>query len=165
LGHIRKSSHKLNNDLINATMKQEEIKRINRKINVFDLSSVAKHRKPIKRPKMNRSDDIYSCGGKNSSVPNKNQPMTYTKKQRNEIYRRALGMFVRMKKERVGMCWLLQEVILTDGLFVSYSELKDILPEFGLFKREYDGMYWWELNKEGYKERLTALLFMIAMTE
>jgi hypothetical protein len=90
--------------------------------------------------------------------------MTYTKRQRHEIYKRALKVSARMKKEGVGMCWLLQETVLADGWFSGYSQLMVILPEFGLFKPEC-GMYWWELNEEGYKERLTALLFMIEMTE
>lgn len=43
------------------------------KINVFDLGSVAKiTRQPQTKSKINRSGDIFSCGGPNSSVKKPN---------------------------------------------------------------------------------------------
>ena len=41
------------------------------KVNVFDLSSVAKQRRENEskpKPTIKRSKDVYSCGGPNSSV-------------------------------------------------------------------------------------------------
>ena len=39
----------------------------NSRINPFDLNQVAKHLKPLKKPQINRSCDINSCGGPNTA--------------------------------------------------------------------------------------------------
>jgi hypothetical protein len=93
--------------------------------------------------------------------------MTYTKKQRNEIYRKARSISYIMKGRGAGMCWLLQQVIFKkEGEVVGYTQLRHILPEFEIFAPGGGGwFYWWGKDKEGYNERLTALFFCIAMTE
>jgi hypothetical protein len=89
------------------------------------------------------------------------QSMTYTKKQRNEIYRKALEFLCdRFSESFAGICWCIIESC--DGC---PGDVLDEFPEFGLFKPDLneDGIFWWREND--FASRETALLFMIAMTD
>ncbi len=92
----------------------------------------------------------------------------YNKQQRNEFYINAYNRFC--EQPFCGICFALYESN-NELTKYSYSRKDDeygfseILPEFALFdpKQKEEG-YWFE----GYNadnERLTALAFMIAMTE
>jgi hypothetical protein len=86
--------------------------------------------------------------------------MTYTKKQRNEIYRKALNV-LRSYGRLAGLCYSLREVSRE-----RYDKQREKFQEFALFKPETnEGWvgYWW--HSRDFDSRETALLFMIAMTE
>jgi hypothetical protein len=87
--------------------------------------------------------------------------MTYAKKQRNEIYRKALRMFYHYKRKGslAFLCDCIGEI--AGGYFRKdeFEELIMFCPQYGVFG-------WWEYDPcFDYDSRETALLFMIAMTD
>lgn len=86
--------------------------------------------------------------------------MSYTKKQRNEIYRKALKHLPNVFNNGSGIC---HSIRLGGGDNNAYFEdtRREYLPEFALF--EPDGPYWsWFDNLQ---ERQIVLDFCILMTE
>lgn len=107
--------------------------------------------------------------------------MKYTKKQRNEIYRKALDRFYELKNDVVRYDWwewcLCILLARSTGKYNSYKDewnyfkservIADF-PELGLFA-QYEGRelvyYWWDKHPFDYDSRENALLFMIEMTK
>jgi hypothetical protein len=93
--------------------------------------------------------------------------MTYTKKQRNEIYRKALKWFYKYKKEGsyAFLCDCIYDAILKEDDEVTYVDI-EVFEELILFRPGKDVFGWWGYGEVfDYNSRETALLFMIAMTE
>jgi len=86
--------------------------------------------------------------------------MKFTTRQRNKIYRKAYIMIYNNDKEYVCHCF--KDLLNNDSL-MSNDFYKNLFPEFGLFDPKSNGCAWWYYNEN--HQRLTALAFMIAMTE
>jgi ABC-type branched-subunit amino acid transport system ATPase component len=98
--------------------------------------------------------------------------MTYTKKQRNEIYRKALGLFFIQKERRnhYGICVIVNVAAgFTRQYHINDKQIKRVhqaFPELMEFANEdnLEGL-WWGILPWDFDSRENALLFMIAMTE
>lgn len=98
--------------------------------------------------------------------------MKYDTKQRNEIYKKAYLYGAKSKfieiaseyKNHVGMCFTICRAAKIEIGWNSYKTLLEDFIELWLFEDE-NNIYWFSHDKEGKNERLTALAFMIAMTE
>lgn len=87
--------------------------------------------------------------------------MKYTKKQRNEIYKKGLDNFELFNTS--GLCHV---VIKASGLPLTSSEIKPYFPELFMFKPINNYFInWWDSSPESNEERKIALMFCIAMTE
>lgn len=96
--------------------------------------------------------------------------LPFTKKQRNAIYKEAYKNIE--KKNNNCICWaishqeivektILHEPSITHFVFKTFPEAAMICPT----NSPVFGQFWFSLTPTGRNERLTALGFMIAMTE
>lgn len=96
--------------------------------------------------------------------------MKYTKQQRNAIYKEAYKNIE--KKNNDCICWAIshQEIVektisnepsITHFVFKTFPEAAMICPTI----TPVFGQFWFPLTPTGRKQRLTALGFMISMTE
>ena len=90
-----------------------------------------------------------------------------TTKQRNSIYKKAYIASFERYDEGLYICEAFSNVIPNTFWGNYYTEQwEETLPEFAQFNPNYCSSWWgWYNNPVAKDERLTALAFMIAMTE